>query len=70
MQISTARLELRVMELEDTVRLLAAIVSTMNEMLGSLNEVSKMHTTLLQGVLTRLEGANDDDLPPWQSHPD
>lgn len=68
MQINTARLELRIMELEDSVKLLTAVAQTMNEMLGNLNEVSRLHTTLLQGVLTRLEDANDDDEPPWENY--
>ena len=67
-QVSTARLELRLMELEDTVRLLTVVAQTMNDMLGNLNEVNKLHTTLIQGVLTRLEDANDDDEPPWENY--
>ena len=67
-QINTDRLELRVMELEDTVRLLSAVARTMNEMLGNLNEIGSLHTRLLAGVLEKLEGANEDDLPPWSSH--
>ena len=68
MQITTARLELRVMELEDTVRLLTTVAQTLNEMLGNLNEVATLHTQLISGVLERLGDAKDDDLPPWSSH--
>lgn len=68
MQINTARLELRIMELEDSVKLLTAVAHTMNEMLGNLNEINTLHTRMLQGVLTRLEDANDDDEPPWENY--
>lgn len=67
-QINTDRLELRVMELEDTVRLLTAIAGSLADILGSMHEVNKAHTRLLAGVLSRLEGANDNDEPPWENY--
>lgn len=69
MQISTEHLnlELRVLELEDTVRLLTRIAATVNDMVGTLNEISKTHTRLLGTVFAALESATDDDTPPRQA---
>lgn len=65
MHVHTARLELRVMELEDAVKLLTGVAQTMNDMLGHLNEVNKTHTRLLGVLASRLDG-NDDDDPDWE----
>jgi len=67
MQINTDRLELRVMELEDTVRLLTAVARSLTDLLGDLNEIGKTHTVVLQGLVERMR-ANDDDEPSWDHY--
>ncbi len=44
-------LELRVLELEDTVSLLATIMGTMTEMLGRLNEITGHYADTVLGAL-------------------
>lgn len=39
MEAHSARLELRVMELEDTTRAMVGVLKTMNEMIGNFNEM-------------------------------
>lgn len=39
------------MELEDTVGLVTGVLRTMNQMIGTLNEISNMHTDLLARVV-------------------
>jgi hypothetical protein len=70
MQISSEHLhlELRVLELEDTVKVLTKVASSLNEMMGTLNEISKTHTRVLTGLLGASESTKDDDTPPWQAH--
>ena len=62
MQITTARLELRVMELEDTITLMTKALHSMNEMVSTLNEIIEIHTRLLTG-LAGLNRDRDDALP-------
>lgn len=50
-QVITDRMELRIMELEDTVGLLTGVLRTMNQMIGTLNEIIGMHTELLVRVV-------------------
>jgi hypothetical protein len=61
-QITTARLELRVMELEDTITLMTKALHSMNEMVSTLNEIIEIHTRLLTG-LAGLNRDRDDALP-------
>lgn len=61
-------LEEIVVELEETVRLLSTVAETTHRMLGNMNEVSRMHTALIAGLLKRLEGANSEGLLPGLSH--
>jgi uncharacterized coiled-coil protein SlyX len=81
MKHKSEKLELRVMELEDTVALLSRIIHTMNQMLGNLNQITAKQTDMISEVIAALpEGslpcpspnpqncgscANDDDTPPW-----
>ena len=47
------RLELRVLELEDTVRAMASILGTMSEMLGHLNQIAGHYAdTVVSAVAT------------------
>lgn len=50
-QITTERLELRVMELEDTLSLMTKALRNMNQMVGTLNEIVGVHTRLLVGMV-------------------
>lgn len=65
MHITITPMEVRIMELEDTVKLMAAALQTITDMLGNLNEVNKVHTGLLQALVEKLEG---DDEPPWANY--
>jgi uncharacterized coiled-coil protein SlyX len=65
-QITTDRLELRVMELEDSLKLLVGVIQTMTKMLGDLSEVGKLQTNVLQSLADKLE--NPDDDPPWSRY--
>jgi hypothetical protein len=42
----TAKLELRIMSLEDSVAALVGVLRTMNEMIGNLNEVSSHYAEI------------------------
>jgi hypothetical protein len=59
--ITTDRMELRIMELEDTVKLLLTVVQGTTEMIGKLNEISKLHTNLIQTLGSVLTGGALDD---------
>lgn len=48
------QLELRVLELEDTVATLCKIVSTMNSMIGTLNEAVSTYADTLGGLVLSL----------------
>lgn len=50
----SARLELRIMELEDTMVAVIGVIKTMNEMLGTLNEITNHYADTLGGLLLRL----------------
>lgn len=62
-------LELRIMELEDTVRLMAKIIHNMNQMVKDISQVTGIHTEMIRGTRRSLEKAcrcaTDDDPPPW-----
>jgi hypothetical protein len=46
----TAKLELRIMSLEDSVAALVGVLRTMNEMIGNLNEVSSHYAKILGAI--------------------
>ena len=71
MRITTESMELRILELEDTVKLLAQVAGSLNDMMGTLNEITKVHTKVLGNVLSALgapDDAKDEDLPPWEAY--
>ena len=80
----TKHLELRVIELEDTVRLMANIIGSMNQMMKDMNEILGIHTEMIRTpgqaltVLPRAlslwskegqECATVDSNPPWTKYP-
>lgn len=50
----TARLELRILELEDTVRVLTSITASIVEMTGKLNEIAEHYTNTLLGMIASM----------------
>lgn len=66
-----ARLEIRVLELEDTVAAMAIILSTMTEMLGKVNQIASHCADTILGVTGSIPGAVERSLPLWPvaSHP-
>lgn len=50
----TARLELRILELEDTVCALASITANIVEMTGKLNEIAEHYTNTLLGLIQNM----------------
>jgi hypothetical protein len=67
----TARLEIRVLELEDTVAAMASIIGTMTEMLGKVNQIAGHCADTILGVTGSIPGAVERSLPLWPvaSHP-
>jgi hypothetical protein len=60
----SARLELRIMELEDTSRALVGVVRTMNDMLGQINEMMGHYADALGVMVLGLPSAVHR-LPLW-----
>jgi hypothetical protein len=80
----TKHLELRVLELEDTVQLMANIIGSMNQMMKDLNEITGIHTEMIRNTGKALtvvpralslwpkegqECATVDSNPPWTKYP-
>ena len=75
----TKHLELRVLELEDTVRLMANIIGSMNQMMKDMNEILGIHTEMIrtpgQALTVPFPGlgaalrATGDHTPPWTKYP-
>lgn len=63
----TAKLELRIMELEDTVKALALVAKTTADLISNLNEIMNHYADALGGVMLALPSR----LPLWPvgSHP-
>lgn len=51
MKHKTEKIELRVMELEDTVALLSRIIHTMSQMLGNLNKITAEQTDMISKIV-------------------
>ena len=68
----TRHLELRIMELEDTVRLMAKIIHNMNQIVKDINQVTGIHTEMILGTRRSLGEAcgcaKDDDPRPWSKY--
>ena len=54
LEAHSARLELRVMELEDTTRAISGILKTMTAMIGSMNEMMNHYADSLGGLMMGL----------------
>lgn len=65
-KVTTDSLELRVLELEDTVHLLSRIAGNIHQMMKVFNEITRLHTEMLDTLLTSLGGARGVDTPPWE----
>jgi hypothetical protein len=53
-ETQSAKLELRVLEMEDTVAALIGVVRTMNTMLGTMNEIVNHYADHLGGLMLAL----------------
>lgn len=62
------RLELRVLELEDTVAMMATILGTMSEMLGALNGIVTHYADAFTERVTELPTQARDALPFWSQN--
>jgi hypothetical protein len=60
----STRLELRVLELEDTVAALINVVSTMHGLVGTLNDIVNSYADQLGGMMLALPSVNRK-LPMW-----
>lgn len=60
----SAKLELRIMELEDTTRAMTLILKTMGEMIGSMNEMMNHYADTLSAMMLQLPSVVHK-LPLW-----
>jgi uncharacterized coiled-coil protein SlyX len=58
MKYKNTKMELRIMELEDTVALLSRIIHTMNQMLGNLNDITSRQTDMIANIIAALPGSD------------
>jgi uncharacterized coiled-coil protein SlyX len=74
MQITTDTLELRVLELEDTVAVLLSVLRSVNQMIANLNEIAGGHNKVLLSLTEAVElmvgrANTEEDVPPWTPDP-
>ena len=74
MQITTDTLELRVLELEDTLAMIVSVLRDVNQMIANLNEIAGGHNKVLLGLTEAVElvvgrANTEKDVPPWTPDP-
>lgn len=74
MQITTDTLELRVLELEDTVAALFSVLRSVNQVIENLNEIAGGHNKILLSLTEAVElvvsrANSEEDVSPWTPDP-
>ena len=64
-ECDNTRLEIRVLQLEDTVAAMASIIGTMTEMLGKISQITDYCAETILGVTGAIPGTIQRVFPPW-----